>query len=52
MMSEHQIEVIVEHAYDRIDRMFINNEISQQEYMAECEGIRLWADAQLSTNIH
>ena len=44
-MTEQQIELIVEKWFDRIDRQYMGNELSYQDYMAEVEAVRLWADA-------
>lgn len=44
-MTEQQIELIVEKWFDRIDRQYMGNELSYQDYMAEAEAVRLWADA-------
>ena len=45
MMNEQQIELIVEKWFDRIDRTYLNSEMTYNEYIAEVEAVRLWADA-------
>jgi hypothetical protein len=50
-MTEQQIELFVEKWFDRIDRQYMGNELSYQDYMAEVEAVRLWADAALAVDI-
>jgi len=44
-MTEQQIELFVEKWFDRIDRAYLNSEMPYNEYIAEVESVRLWADA-------
>lgn len=45
-MTEEQIERSVERKFDSIDRRLIDGKLTQEEYDAEAERIRRWADAQ------
>jgi hypothetical protein len=45
-MTEHEIELKAERMQDRLDRRFGTTDMTEMQYEAECEIIRVWVREQ------
>lgn len=46
-MTEHEVECIVERKIDRLDRRYMQGEISEEDYRKAVEAIDQWAKSML-----
>ena len=46
LLTENQIEYRVEKAIDRLDRQFLSNQITQEQYDRDLVAIDKWAEQQ------
>jgi uncharacterized membrane protein len=47
-MTEHEIECVVERKMDRLDRKYMQGELSEQDYRRAVEDLDRWATAMLN----